>query len=78
MGLTDPVKQRSGIKCKFLPDENQAASILTAVIVWGQEKSTLHSLIPGQGFDANSVGQLGPKGKLHVNVLLNTLFLFSL
>jgi hypothetical protein len=33
----DPVKQRSRIKCKFLPDENQAASILTAVIVWGQE-----------------------------------------
>lgn len=43
----------------------------------GTRKTNFHDPFPGQWFDANSVGQLEPKGNLYVNVPLNLFFLFS-
>lgn len=43
----------------------------------GPGKPTLTNPIPRQWFDANSIGQLEPKGNLYVKVLLNLFFIFT-
>jgi hypothetical protein len=43
----------------------------------GARKINSYNPIPGQGCDANLVGQLRPKGNLYVNVPLNSPFSFQ-